>query len=487
MTQAAMDALEKIVGRKNLLAKTEEMRPFLEEWRGTHQGAALCVVKPSSAEDVSAIVKIARAHGLHIVPQSGNTGLVGGQIGFDAKRAVMMSMTRMTKIRALDQPNNMMTAEAGAILTDLHDAAKDANRLFPISLASEGSARLGGILASNAGGHNVLRYGMARDLVAGLEVVLADGRLWNGLSALKKDNAGYDLKNLFIGSEGTLGIITAAVLKLFPRPQGRATFFAALKTPKGAAEILREQEGAGGAALSAFEIIPRMGLDFVLKHISGTRDPFHKKHLWYLLGEIDSEESTAHAHQEAERLLARGLEKQWIEDALLASSLAQARSFWKLRESLSEAQKHEGAGLKHDISVPVGSVPVFLDRAQIAIKKAIPHVRVVAFGHVGDGNVHFNLSAPHGMKAEAFLALKGKAARIVYDLVDSLGGSISAEHGIGVAKLEDFLERKSSVEIDMMKHIKRALDPQGILNRGKMFPESFSALSSSLSSSSLKK
>ena len=469
MPQAkTLERIARIIGTKNLLTHPSDTKPYLTEWRGNYRGKALCIALPLSPKDISEIVKLAAKEKLHIVPQSGNTGLVGGQIPFDKNRAILVSLARMNKIRELNPTNNSITAEAGCILANLHHTAETANRLFPLTLASKGSSQLGGLLATNAGGHNVLRYGMARDLTLGLECVLANGKIWHGLRALRKDNRGYDLKNLFIGSEGTLGIITAAVLKLFPMPKGETTFLAGLQTPQQALDCFHWAQARSGGALSAFELIPRIGMDFVLKHIPETRDPIRNPSPCYLLGALDSEISAEDASEKAQAILSELMEKNLIKDAVLTSSEARRQALWKLRESMSEAQKREGASLKHDISVPLSKMARFLEEAEAAVKAFLPEARIVAFGHIGDGNLHINISQPVGMSADDFLALREKIGAILYDLVESFDGSISAEHGIGVLKRDELARRKSQTELEMMRQIKRALDPDNLFNPGKL-------------------
>ncbi len=466
-----LEAIEGIFGSKRLVRDPALLAPFLREWRGRWHGAALCMVEPETAGEIAALTRLAGEAGLHIVPQSGNTGLAGGQIPFDAERAVLVSMRRMNKIRALDAANNVLTAEAGCILHDVQQAAAEAGRFFPLSIASEGSACIGGLAASNAGGHHVMRYGMMRDLVLGLEVITANGEIWNGLNTLRKDNSGYDLRNLFIGSEGSLGVITAASLKLFPAPVSSLTFFAALPAPANALRLLEETQKVFAEDIMAFELISRAGLDLVLRHISGARDVFAQKHAWYILAELASPRRARLAETEAQSLLAAASEEGIIADAVIAQSLTQKESLWRLRENLSAAQKQEGASIKNDIAVPVAAIPAFLAEAMAKTVKRLPAARLVPFGHIGDGNIHFNISAPEGMAAGDFLALYDDITALVEEIACAYGGTISAEHGIGVAKRAQLARVKDKQALMLMRTLKRALDPQNIFNPGKILPD----------------
>ncbi|NWH09282.1 MAG: FAD-binding oxidoreductase [Alphaproteobacteria bacterium] len=420
---------------------------------------------PNSVEAVSQIMAICNASHTQVVPQGGNTGLAGGQI---PTGEVLLSLKRMDRVRGVDALNNTMTLEAGVTLARAQAVAAEAGRLFPLSLASEGSAMIGGVISTNAGGTQVLRYGNARALVLGLEAVLPDGRIWEGLRSLRKDNTGYDLKQLFIGAEGTLGVITAAVLALYPRPRQLETAFVALKDPAAAIELLTRLQGETGGAVTAYELMPALGLDFVTRHIPGTRAPLAQRHAWSVLIEVSSFAQDLSARAALERTLSSASDEGMVLDAAIAESEAQRAGIWRLREAMSEAQKFEGGSLKHDISVPVRAIPAFLAEASAAVEAAIPGVRVVAFGHAGDGNVHFNLSQPVGLAREAFLAEGPRIGRIVHDIAHALGGSISAEHGLGQMKAGEILRYKSAVAMDMMRAVKRALDPHGIMNPGKV-------------------
>ena len=442
------------------------MQPYLREWRDRWIGRSPLVLRPGSTEEVSAVLCIADEAGLAVIPQGGNTGLVGGQIP-ERGDEIVLSLGRMTRIRKVDPLSATMTVEAGVALAAVQAAADQADLLFPLSIASEGTAQIGGILSSNAGGTAVLAYGNARDLVLGLEVVLADGRVWHGLNALRKDNTGYDLKHLFIGGEGTLGIITAAVLRLFPKPRARETVFFGLDRVEAAIELFRIARGLAGAELTSFELMPRFGLDLVMRHM-GARDPLADPHAWYVLMELSSPREGADLSAATESIFLRGDEGGLVADAAIAQSVDQARAFWHVRESLSEAQGPEGGSIKHDVSVPIHAIPDFLREAGEAVERIAPGARPVPFGHVGDGNIHYNVSQPVGAERGAFLAAYDAMNAAVHDVVAQLGGSISAEHGIGIAKRGMLGAAKGPVAIDMMRAIKHALDPKGLLNPGKL-------------------
>jgi FAD/FMN-containing dehydrogenase len=443
----------------------QEIAPHLEEWRSKYKGHSPLLLKPATTAEVSAILAICNETKTAIVPQGGNTGLVGGQIPFGGE--VLLSLARMNKVRHADAQANTLTVEAGVILANVQRAAEEIDRLFPLSLASEGSCTIGGNLSTNAGGVNVLRYGNARELVLGLEVVLADGRVLEMTRGLRKDNTGYDLKQMFLGAEGTLGIITAAVLKLFPKPTQRATAFAALPDPAAALKVLSRLQSDTGGMISAFELLSRSGLELVLAHIPQTKDPLSAPSPWYVLIEATGA-GTFNLEETLRVALSEAVEAGEISDAAIANSDAQAKNLWRLRESMSEAQKCEGASIKHDISLPLARIPAFVDVAIAAVTKAMPGVRPVPFGHLGDGNLHFNFSFPKGGDQEAFLARWEEIARIVHDLVNHYGGSISAEHGVGVMKRDEIVRYKSAAEIETMRALKRTLDPNNILNPGKV-------------------
>jgi FAD/FMN-containing dehydrogenase len=465
LSASILDDMAAIIGAKNIVTDADAMVPYLKEWRDLFRGKAQAIVRPGSTAEVSELVKLAARTGTRLVPQGGNTGLVGGQIPIAEGREIILSLQRMDKIRAIDAQSDTMTVEAGLTLQKAQEAAEGAGRLFPLSLASEGSCTIGGNLATNAGGTAVLAYGNARELCMGLEVVLADGRIWNGLRQLRKDNTGYDLKNLFIGAEGTLGIITAAVLKLFPQPAARATAFLAVPGPEEALALLNTAKAGAGGTLTTFEIMSRTGLDFVLKHASATRDPLSGPSPWYVLMEVSAQSATG-LDDAVEAFLGEALEQGLVTDAALAGSLTQRADFWKLREMLSEVQTYEGGSIKHDVSVPLHAVPAFIARASEAVTAMVPGCRPLPFGHMGDGNIHFNVSQPVGGDKTAFLAGWSAMNEAVHAIVSEMHGSISAEHGIGRLKRDLLPGVKDPVELALMKTLKATLDPQGILNPG---------------------
>jgi FAD/FMN-containing dehydrogenase len=465
MSSAILERMAGIVGAKNVVTDADAMVPYLKEWRDLFRGKAQAILRPGSTAEVAEIVKLAAETGATLVPQGGNTGLVGGQIPVAEGREIILSLQRLDKIRAVDAQGDTMTVEAGVTLQRAQEAAEAAGRLFPLSLASEGTCTIGGNLATNAGGTAVLAYGNARELCMGLEVVLADGRIWNGLRQLRKDNTGYDLKNLFIGAEGTLGIITAAVLKLFPLPAARATAFLAVPDPEAALTLLNAAKAGAGGTLTTFELMPRIGLDFVLRHAAGTRDPLSEPSPWYVLMEV-SAQSPAGLDEAVETFLGEALENGLVTDAALAGSLEQRASFWKLREALSEVQRFEGGSIKHDISVPLHAAPEFLARAVAKVEEMVPGCRPVPFGHLGDGNIHFNVSQPIGADKEAFIGRWDEINSAVHAIVAELHGSISAEHGIGRLKRYLLPGVKDPVELALMRTLKATLDPRGTLNPG---------------------
>ena len=464
---AILDRMAGIVGAKNIVTDADAMVPYLKEWRDLFRGKAQGIVRPGSTAEVAELVKLAAGTGAKLVPQGGNTGLVGGQIPIAEGKEIILSLQRLDKIRTVDTDGDTMIVEAGVTLKRAQDAAEAAGRLFPLSLASEGSCTIGGNLSTNAGGTAVLAYGNARELCMGLEVVLPDGRIWNGLRQLRKDNTGYDLKDLFIGAEGTLGMITAAVLKLFPMPAARATAFLAVPDPAAALELLNAAKAGAGGTLTTFELMPRMGLDFVLRHAAGARDPLSESSPWYVLMEV-SAQSAAGLDEAVEAFLGEALEKGIVTDAALAGSLTQRADFWKLREMMSEVQTYEGGSIKHDVSVPVHAQPEFLKRAIAVVEAMVPGCRPVPFGHLGDGNIHFNVSQPVGADKAAYLARWSEMNEAVHAIVTELKGSISAEHGIGRLKRDLLPGVKDPVELDLMRAIKQTLDPRGVLNPGAM-------------------
>ena len=465
---AALDRIRNVVGPKGIVDVPDDMVPYLKEWRGNFHGRSELAVRPDSTEQVAAVVRVCAEAGIGIVPQGGNTGLVGGACPYEHGRDIILSTDRLIRIRRMDPVNDTMTVEAGVVLQTAQEAAAGVDRLFPLSLAAEGSCRIGGNLSTNAGGTGVLRYGNARELVLGLEVVLPDGQVWNGLRDLRKDNTGYDLKQLFIGAEGTLGVITAAVLKLFPRPRQIATAFVAIRDPAAGTELLNRSRAAVGDAVTACELIPRIGLEFALRHVAGTADPLAGIHDWYLLLEFTSPVADAPLGDWMEAVLARAMEDGLVADATIAASRDQSRRLWQIREAIVEGQLYEGGSIKHDVSVPVARTADMIAEATAAVEARLPGIRAVAFGHLGDGNIHFNLSQPEGADRASYLARWGEFNEIVHGIVTAMGGSISAEHGIGRLKRAELAERKSAVEIDLMRRIKRALDPAGIMNPDKV-------------------
>jgi len=458
--------LAALIGETHVLTGPDDMAPFCKEWRGLFPGRARAVVRPANTAEVSALLQLCNTHRIPIVPQGGNTGLVGGQTPWDKGDEIVLSLQRMNHIRDVDPLSDTMVVEAGVTLFAAQEAAEKVDRLFPLSLASEGSCTIGGNLASNAGGTAVLAYGNARELTMGLEVVLADGRVMDLLGRLRKDNAGYDLKNMFIGSEGTLGVITAAVLKLYPRPRAQVTVFAGLASPSAALALLNHLKADFGAGVTTFELLPRIALDMVCDHITGNRDPLVTRHDWYVLAEISGADESL-----SERVTASFtamIEEGVVADAAIALSLDQRMALWRLRETLPEAQGHEGGSIKHDIAVPLASVPQLIDDVCARVEKLVPGARPVPFGHLGDGNLHFNITQPKGMERAAFMALWDDIGAIVYDETVKRRGSISAEHGIGRLKKKLLREVKDPVALDVMAGLKRMLDPHGILNPGKV-------------------
>ncbi|GAB4062663.1 FAD-binding oxidoreductase [Uliginosibacterium sediminicola] len=466
--QAFIEQLRAIVGDAHVLTADADRAAYELDWRGRYKGRALCVVRPGSTEEVAAVVRACVAAKRPMVPQGGNTGLVGGGVPHADGDEVLISLARLNRVRAIDAANNTITVEAGCTLAAVQAAAAAEERLFPLSLASEGSCQIGGNLSTNAGGVQVLRYGNTRELSLGLEVVLPSGEIWQGLRGLRKDNTGYDLKHLFIGAEGTLGIITAAVLKLFPLPRSRVVAWAALASAEQAISLLAAVRSGCGERLTAFEIISRQALAMVLQHIPGTTDPLQDVAPWYVLIELSDPAVEADLQGVLETVLGAELEAGRLLDVVLSASEAQALALWALRENISEAQRIEGVSIKHDVAVPVSSIPDFLQQAGAALQAQFPDVRCVAFGHVGDGNLHYNLSKPVAGDNAAFIAQTEAVNRIVHDIVAALGGSISAEHGLGQLKREEITRYKSALELGLMRSIKEAFDPAGLMNPGKL-------------------
>jgi FAD/FMN-containing dehydrogenase len=471
MTAVLSDRLREVVGPAGLVTDAAGMSGYLTDWRHAYGGSAAAVVRPGNTAEVAAVLRLCREAGVAVVPQGGNTGLCGGSMPDSSGRQVVLSLTRMNRIRAIDPVNQTITAEAGVVLQSVQEAAAAAGRLFPLSLGAEGSCTIGGNLATNAGGTGVLRYGTMRDLTLGLEAVLPDGRIWNGLRGLRKDNTGYDLKQLFIGAEGTLGVITAAVLKLFPAVRSRATAWVALPAPQAAVDLIGIFQSLCGDRLTGFEIMSRQSVDVVLRHRAGARDLFAAVHPWYALVELSDTRPDAGLDGLLESGLADAVDRGVAADAVVASSPAQVAGLWALREGISEAQNHEGPSLKHDVTVPVSSIAAFVERTDRALRAAVPGIRLVTYGHIGDGNLHYNLSKPPGDGDDAFRARADELARIVYDSTSSFGGSISAEHGLGQSKREIIADYKDGCELQLMREIKRLFDPAGLMNPGKVVPD----------------
>ncbi len=464
-TQATLDAIRAVVGPQGWIAEEADMAPYLVEERGLYHGSCALVARPASVAETAEVVRLCAAGGVPIVAQGGNTGLVGGGV---PDGGIVLSTGRLKRIRALDPLNHTITVEAGCVLANVQEAAEEAGLLFPLSLGSEGSCQIGGNLSTNAGGVAVLRYGNARDLVLGLEVVLPDGTVWEGLRALRKDNAGFELKHLFIGAEGTLGIITAAVLKLFPAPRTRERALAGAGDLKSVLGLFARARAAAGDSLTAFEMMSRRCMELACRHNERVRDPFAAPHAYYASMELTSPRPGEPLLEALESLLSAALEDGEVTDTVIAASTSQARDLWRIRETITEAQKHEGASIKYDVSVPVSRVPEFVASARILVEAELPGIRVVDFGHMGDGNVHFNLSQPEGADGAAFLAQREHFNRIVHDLAVGMGGSFSAEHGIGTLKRDDLVRYKPAVEVDLMRRLKAALDPNNIMNPGKV-------------------
>jgi FAD/FMN-containing dehydrogenase len=465
-----LDRLAAILGPRGLLTGPADIAPHLSDWRGLYTGASPAVARPGSTEEVAAVMRLCAQTGTPLVPQGGNTSMVGGATPDESGRCVVLSLARMNRIRDLDPTDMSMTAEAGVVLKAAQDAAADAGCLFPLSLGAEGTATIGGVLSTNAGGNTTVRYGNARELMLGLEVVLPDGSIWNGLRRLRKDNTGYALRHLFVGAEGTLGIVTAAVLRLFPRPRDTALAFCAVADEDAALALFRRFRDRDDSAVRAFEYMSGTGVDLAVKHIEGVTLPLEARADHYVLVDLASPRPDAGLRSMAEDVLGEAMEAGEVLDATLAESDAQAKKLWRIREEHPEAQKREGASVKNDVSVPVSKVPEMIRRCSAALAELIPGSRPVPFGHIGDGNIHMNLEQPQGMEASAFLARSHDIMDCVNAIVRDLDGSFSAEHGIGRLKTDMMEEWRGGAELAAMRAIKAALDPAGIMNPGKVLP-----------------
>ncbi|MCK9513652.1 MAG: FAD-binding oxidoreductase [Pigmentiphaga sp.] len=468
-----LDALQQILGASHVLTGADA-EPYLTDWRRRYTGRAVAVVRPGDTEQVAQVVRLCLQHGAPVVPLGGNTGLVAGGTPDDSGRAVVVSLARLNRIRQVDTDNDTLTVEAGCILQAVQDAARQAGRLFPLSLAAEGSCTIGGNLATNAGGTQVLRYGNTRELALGLEVVTAEGEIWHGLRGLRKDNTGYDLRDLFIGSEGTLGIITAATLKLYPLPVARCTALLALPSVPAAVEVLSRARAGFGASLTGFELMSAACMELVTRIYPQQRLPFAgavEQHPWYALLELSDSESEAHARERFEAVLGAAMEDGLISDAAVAENLAQSHAMWHLRESIPLAQAEEGKNIKHDVSIPISRIADFVAETDALLQQHFPGVRNITFGHLGDGNLHYNVQGPIGEADPEVLARQDAIYLLVHDQVHAYQGSISAEHGIGQMRRNELPRYKSAVELKLMRRIKQALDPHGIMNPGKTLPD----------------
>lgn len=466
--QTFLEACRQTVGHAYVITDENAMQPFLTEWRKRVAGHALAVVKPGNTEETAAIVRLCNQYHIPLVPQGGNSGLVLGSIPDNSGTAIVLSLARLNRIRKLDTANNTMTVEAGCILDHIHQAATEAGRLFPLALPSSGTCTIGGNLSSNAGGTAVLRYGTARKLCLGVEVVTGEGEIWDGLRSLRKDNTGYDLRDLFIGAEGTLGIITAAVLALHPLPRARITAIAAVSTLEKALNLLHLSQSRCGAALTAFELVSRYAMELVIRHFPALKAPLPLAYPQYILMELSDSESEDHAAEMLESCLEYAIEEDIITDAAVAQSIAQSTIMWQLRENISAAQAAEGQNIKHDIAIPVSCLPDFIAETDRLLQDHLPGCRMVTFGHLGDGSLHYNVAAPENMPQSDFLAHTPAINRIVYDSVARFEGTLSAEHGVGALKREELIRYHSATEIALMKKIKAVLDPKNLMNPGKI-------------------
>jgi FAD/FMN-containing dehydrogenase len=463
-----MTALTEILGSDGVLTDASDLEPYLTDHRHLYHGQALAVALPRRVDQISRLLAYCNENRIGVTPQAGNTSYCGGATPDDSGKQIVLSLKRLNTIRSVDPLNYSLTAEAGCILADVQRAADDVERLFPLSLGSEGACQIGGNLATNAGGTSVLRYGMMRDLVLGLEVVLPDGRILSTLSALRKDNTGYDIKSLFLGAEGTLGVITAATLKVFSKARVAATAFVAVPSVQAAVELLSRLREESGDRVSSFELIPRIGIDLTTQHIPGVLDPFKQRYEWHVLCEVTSSRATEKLDDLLTQALAAAFEADLVIDAVVAQSGRERDALWKIRETIPEAQRIDGASLKHDISLPITALPKFVEKAGNWIRDNVPDGRLIAYGHVGDGNLHFNLNHSAGTSRDVFLSREASIKRVIHDMAHDFGGSFSAEHGIGQLKVGELERYASPVELDLMRSVKRALDPNGILNPGKV-------------------
>jgi len=465
---AFIDACRRAIGATHVLTEAADTAPYLTDWRRRYTGKACAVLKPADTPELAALVRLCNEYKVPMVPQGGNTGLVLGGIPDESGTAAILSLTRLSRIRHIDPVNNTITVEAGCILKNIQTAAADAGRLFPLSLAAEGSCTIGGNLSTNAGGTAVLRYGNTRELCLGLEVVTPQGDIWEGLRGLRKDNTGYDLRDLYIGAEGTLGFITAAVLKLFPQPRAQLTALAALRTPDNALQLLSLAQSYCVSALTGFELMSGFCLRLVNKHFPDMRLPFPEEHAQYVLLELSDNESEEHAQAMLEHVISAAMQRDLIQDAIVARSIAQSKAIWDIREHIPLAQAAEGKNIKHDVAIPISRIGDFIRTTDALLQQAFPGARMVTFGHLGDGNLHYNVAHPEQETDQSFLQKQTAVNRVVHDSVHQHGGSISAEHGIGALKRGEILRYKSDVEMQLMRTIKHALDPLNLMNPGKL-------------------
>jgi D-lactate dehydrogenase (cytochrome) len=460
--------LSNLIGTKNVLLDIDSQKKYVSDWFGRASGVALAVARPANAEEVASIVKLSAKYQVSIVPQGGNTGLVGGGLPNSSGKELVLSLERINKIRSLDPLGKTISVDAGVILENLHNYAHAHGLEFPLTMGSQGSATVGGLLSTNAGGTAVLRYGNAREQCLGLEVITAEGEVWNGMRSLRKDNTGYDLRDIFIGAEGTLGIITGAVLRLIPSPKARLSALLSLDSPSLAIQLLEFVQTKANSQLTAFELISNTCLSLVDQYFPQFPYPFSSKTPYCVLIEISDNESEEHAYELINTMLEQAFEKEFITDAIIPQSLAQSKRFWEIREHIPLAQVEDGKNIKHDISLPISKIPHFIEQASLIILKQFPNARIIDFGHLGDGNLHYNIAAPSGESADVFMKNKGRMNELVHDLVDQMGGSISAEHGIGANKAHELIKYKNPIELELMRKIKKSLDPKGIFNPEKI-------------------